>query len=267
MSVELSDQFLTEIAGWQPVKQARAYLAQGQVVSSNYSPPLLRGVVRVGEIFFRASIVFKSESDIENLCTCREAREGGQICSHVVAVGLHWLMTQRREAAPAPVASPSAAATTVPVKPTALARKPSALGRDPEGLAVELTLILPPNFDQALARGKVTLVVEGKWAGGQGPLTALSKGRTYAFDAADTAILDQLEIWSGGEIPTFLQMEAKDFTTLLPLLVEYPRVKLGRATAVKITRTPYPLPVQATLEKNGEITVAVAGKLTALVRV
>ena len=52
MSVELTDKFFNEVAGWQAVKQARAYLAQGQVVSSNWSPPLLRGVVRVGEIFF-----------------------------------------------------------------------------------------------------------------------------------------------------------------------------------------------------------------------
>ena len=91
MSVEITEKFFSDAAGWEAMKCARAFLAQGQVVSSNWSPPLLRGVVRVGDIFFRASLVIKDEVDIENLCTCREARESGRICAHVVAVGLHWL--------------------------------------------------------------------------------------------------------------------------------------------------------------------------------
>src|SRR5215469_2101294 len=142
MPVELTDKFFNDVAGWQAVKQARAFLVQGQVVSSNWSPPLLRGVVRVGEIFFRASLVIKDEVDIENLCTCREARESGQICAHVVAVGLHWLQTQRKASTPAaaPVAS-VAAQTKLPL------RKASALQRDSDGLPAELHIILPPNFD------------------------------------------------------------------------------------------------------------------------
>src|SRR5579864_2198476 len=113
MPVELTDKFFNDVAGWQTVKQARAYLAQGQVVSSAWSPPLLRGKVRVGEIFFRASLVIKGEIDLENLCTCREARETGQICAHVVAVGLHWLQTQRK-ASPAATVSGGAATTKSP---------------------------------------------------------------------------------------------------------------------------------------------------------
>ena len=32
--------------------------------------------------------IIKNESDIENNCSCRQARESGTICPHVVAVGL-----------------------------------------------------------------------------------------------------------------------------------------------------------------------------------
>jgi hypothetical protein len=69
MSVELSEKLLANAAGWEAVKRARAFLEQGQVVSSYWAPPLLRGVVRVGEVFFRASLVIKGEIDIDNLCT------------------------------------------------------------------------------------------------------------------------------------------------------------------------------------------------------
>jgi superfamily II DNA or RNA helicase len=262
MSVELTDKFFSDVAGWQAVKQARAYLAQGQVVSSNWSPPLLRGVVRVGEIFFRASLVIKGEIDIENLCTCREARQSGQICAHVVAVGLHWLQTQRKESAAA--LAPTAHAA-VPAKPPV--RKASALQRDAAGLPAELCIILPPNFDQALARGKLMLVLEARWQGGRNPLNALPKGRAYAFSSADNAIIDHLETLSGGETPAILQLELKDFAALLPLLAGHENLTLGKADAVTVTRTPLPLPLSATLEPNGEIVLSLAGKLAAFVRV
>src|ERR1017187_5928539 len=101
MSIDLTEELLNKSAGWDVMKQARAYLAQGQVLSSYWAPPLLRGVVQSGEWSIRASMVIKIDIDIENLCTCREAREWGKIRAHSVAVGLHWLKT------PAPGSAPS----------------------------------------------------------------------------------------------------------------------------------------------------------------
>src|SRR6266850_465546 len=77
------------------MKMARAYISQGQVLSSYWAPPLLRGVVQAGEVSFRASMVINNDVDIENLCTCREARDWGKICAHSVGVGLHWLREQQ----------------------------------------------------------------------------------------------------------------------------------------------------------------------------
>src|SRR5712675_1466330 len=95
MPVEITESLLSKAAGWDVMKMAHAYLEQGQVISSNWSPPLLRGVVQAGTISFRGSMVINSEIDIENLCTCRDAREWGKICAHGVAVGLHWLKGQQ----------------------------------------------------------------------------------------------------------------------------------------------------------------------------
>src|SRR4051812_18985101 len=104
MSLELTEKLLSNAAGWDVMKRARAYIEQGQVVSSFWEAPLLRGVIQ-GEVSIRASMVIKSASDIENLCTCREAREWGKICAHSVAIGLHWLNAQKGEpVAPGPTA-------------------------------------------------------------------------------------------------------------------------------------------------------------------
>src|ERR1035441_3088051 len=116
MPVELTEALLSTAAGWDVMKRARAYLEQGEVLSSNWTPPLLRGVVQGGEVSFRASMVIKGTIDIENLSNCCEAREWGKICAHGVAVGLHWLKAQNPETASIPARS---SASGTPAKPAA----------------------------------------------------------------------------------------------------------------------------------------------------
>lgn len=262
MSVDFTETLLSKAAGWDVMKRARAYLEQDQVLSSHWAPPLLRGVVQAGEISFRASMVIKSGTDIENLCTCRDAREWGKICAHGVAVGLHWLNAQKPASSPAP--SRSAAAVLSPKIP---AKKTSALQRDASGEPAELFLILPPNFDQAIARGKVMLVFEAKWSGGRCPLNALPKGRSYAFSSQDNAIIDQLEVLTNGETPALLQLEIKDFAALLPVLVDHACITLGKASEITVAKTPLKLPLRATLEANGEIVLSLKNNANAFVTV
>src|SRR4051812_21936147 len=107
MSVELTEALLSKAAGWDVMKRARAYIEQGHVLSSYWQAPLLRGVVQNDGVSLRASMVIKNEIDIENLCTCREAREWGKICAHGVAVGLHWIEAQKPKPAEADRASHS----------------------------------------------------------------------------------------------------------------------------------------------------------------
>jgi superfamily II DNA or RNA helicase len=256
MSVELTESLLAQAAGWEVMKHARAYLAQGQVISSYWAPPLLRGVVQTDGMTFRGSLVIQNAIDIENLCNCREAREWGKICAHGVAVGLHWLNAQKPPAAPVLTAAVSAPP----------ARKASSLVRAATGETAELFLILPPNLDQAIGRGKLMLVLEAKWDGGRCPLNALPKGRPFAFSAADNAIIDQLETLTRGETPALLQMDVKDFAALLPLLAGHEHLTLGKSTAVRVTKTPFKLPLRATLDASGEIILSSKEKAAALVR-
>jgi len=264
--MELTEALLQKAAGWDVVKRARAYLQLGQVLSSYWQPPLLRGVVQNDGVSFRASMVIKNEIDIENLCTCREAREWGKICAHGVAVALHWIEAQKpgkpdvgteRE-----VGLQRAGAHGV-TRPT-LQKKPSSLQRSANGEPAELFLILPPNFEQTIARGRIMLVLEAKWSGGRCPLNALPKGRPFTFSAQDAAIIERLENLADGETPALLQLEAKDFVALLPLLADHENITLGKANAITVSRTPFPLPLRATLEANGEIVLALKERPTAL---
>jgi superfamily II DNA or RNA helicase len=122
MAIDITERLLVEAAGRETVELARALLESGQVVSSAYLPPVLKGLVREGNLELRAGLKIRSPSDIENMCSCRVSREWGSICAHSVAVGLALLKKRAVWTVPgAPAAGPA--------KP-ASASAPIAGGRD-----------------------------------------------------------------------------------------------------------------------------------------
>ena len=86
--IQITEKFLINTGGWQALKHAKALVEMGRVVSFNYTPPVLRGLVREGEIEYRAGLKIKSYTDVENLCSCRDSRQWGSICAHSMALGV-----------------------------------------------------------------------------------------------------------------------------------------------------------------------------------
>ncbi len=226
------------------MKHARALLVTDKVLSSNWSPPVLKGVVQEGTTSYRAGLVIKDEVNIDNLCTCRTSREWGTICAHSVAVGLHHLQGET-----APATPPKGLASVPPAPQATIPLQRSAT----EGEPAELCLILPPALDQSIARGKIMVVFEAKWHRGRTPLNALPKNATLRFSAQDMAVLDRIEPLAAGQIPAMLMLTPEDFTNLLPALIGHERVTLGKNTAVTISNEPWSPTLRAELQLNGEI--------------
>lgn len=88
--VPLTEKFLASIAGWPVIFEARKIRAAGKVKAARYEPPLLKGAVRAGSRLFASGLRLVSETDVENICSCRASQvEGdGMICPHSVAVAL-----------------------------------------------------------------------------------------------------------------------------------------------------------------------------------
>jgi superfamily II DNA or RNA helicase len=257
---ELSEDFLAESAGWEAVQDARSLLSGGKVLSSNWKAPLLKGVVQEGATSLRAGLVIKGNMDIDNLCSCRSAREAGIICAHSVAVGLHHL--QRRKAAPRgrdtatplPARLGSRPAVRQPVPDPEPEPEPGPkLKRGAKGQPVRISVILPPSFAAAIERGKVMVRFEGQWKQGRSPLSALPMKQPFALGPEDARLLDTAEELAGNETPGGLMLSLGELTQLLDALVGHPRVRLGRDQLLTIGSRKWPVPVEVTLKTSGEI--------------
>lgn len=257
--VQLTEEFLAKIAGWEIVKAARAAVAGDRVLSSDWSPPILKGIVQEGPTSYRAGLVVKGTIDIENICTCRASKAWGSMCVHSIAVGLHYLNALKGVPKIAPASAESKSTPPKPATPL------KAIRRGAEGEPLEIHVILPPNIKEALARGKVMLVLEGAWRKGRTPLNSLPLDAAFALAAEDRAFLEAAEQIAGGDTPGMLMISADDFARLLPKLAEHPRITIGKTHAIDISKEPYPIHLRATLSPSGEIRLEAGGTAPALI--
>jgi superfamily II DNA or RNA helicase len=259
-NLELTEALLAKIAGWEAIKQARALLEMDRVLSSFWEAPLLRGVVQEGGASLRAGLIIKSSSDVENMCPCRQSRQYGMICSHSVAVGLHYIRS-RTESSSAASSSRSGLASPPPARAISSRPEPAkprakALLRSTDSAAgspLELHFLFPPNFAEAASKGRVMVCIEGVWSDGRNPLNAIPLNITFRLSQQDEAILARLEQFNGGDTPGMAMLSTAQFLELLPLWVDHPRLTLGRSQAITVQAAPLRLEITARLDTNGDI--------------
>ncbi|MBM3845254.1 MAG: hypothetical protein FJ405_03075 [Verrucomicrobia bacterium] len=252
-AVELTESFLAKIGGWEAIKQARALLNAGRVLSSNWTPPVLKGVVQEGSNSLRAGLVIKDSINIENLCSCRQSRDWGTICAHSIAVGLRVIAKSTEASEPEP-ASPKPLSKTQ--SPAAVAKSMTSVQFAAEGQTgekLELAIIFPPNLEQALQRGRVMVCFEARTSRGRHPLANLSTTTTYAPSSQDRALFQKVVDLADGQLPAMLQLDADQLASLLPFLANHPEVTLGRNQTLQVDSNPWPLSITAKLEPDGQL--------------
>ena len=256
---KLTEAFFAKAAGWEVMKQARSLLASGRVLSSNWAPPLLKGVVVSDATSLTAGLVIRHELDIENLCPCRSSREWGTLCAHSVAVGLHHL----KPPAPAPAASVSRATTPATAspgpgqKPSISKKDPIRLRRSDTGRPLEIQVVFPPQLAESISRDRVVVMFEGVTPSQRAPLNALASLGPFRLSEADARLLDAAELAAGGDSPGMIQLGGAALVPLLQAMAGHPQLTLGRKTPLTVSREAAPLPLRAHLEASGEITLSV----------
>jgi hypothetical protein len=218
-AVPITEKLLSGAGGWQAIKAARELLKAGRVGAATYEAPLLAGEVREGAKNYRAGLRIRSASDLENICSCRDAREWGKICAHSLAVGLAYL-------APEPTA-PNEIAGPEDLRFVSLS--------EAEARPTTLHWILPPHFRSAWAKDQVMVCVEAESAGRRLMLDALPRTERFACDDFDLLALSSL----GSEAAGVNMLSRAAFLNWLSGLRGHPRLGFGKATPAHVSGETY----------------------------
>jgi superfamily II DNA or RNA helicase len=237
--IRITERFLMDTGGWQAMQHAKALLQMGRVASFNYTPPVLRGLVRDGEVEFRAGLKIRSYTDVENICSCRESREWGTICAHSLALGLAYIKPKPEIKPPASLsisrrALPALIADAENAPHTGQATETRPL--DP--LRIELHIVFPPNIETGWERDQIVVGFEVVRKGNRTLASALDQSESYHGSKSDCEVLELGRKFADGKLPGMTVLDRERFLQLVGMLAGHPRVTIGRKTAVEISSDP-----------------------------
>jgi len=149
----------------------------GGVSDLQFTPPILHGVVRSsGGTTVNARLKLGAgRFEVDNLCSCRQAREVGTICAHVVAlVYAHLNQSAAPAACPAgaPYPEPPSAGVVGPDRRASrdgavpVFKRVACEDALPRSEGLELAILLPLEFAKSWKSGELRIILEGSINGG-----------------------------------------------------------------------------------------------------
>ena len=239
--LELTTNLLAEIGGWPALKEARALVERGRVSGARRDGAVLRARVQGGEKVHEPQITLSDRiANIEVRCTCAESRRTGRVCAHALAVGVALLQTGNRSTDRN--RPPDTGAVVAAARPQAGPRLPRWLPEEaPPGIPlIEITVLLPLQFKESLARDPVRIILEARrdhenqtqpW---EAALRSLGDG--FAVREEDERLFVALEQITGN-VAGINAIPRSRLGTLLRSLADHPRVWLGKKQSVDIHAT------------------------------
>ncbi|MDR1146376.1 MAG: DEAD/DEAH box helicase [Verrucomicrobiales bacterium] len=252
--MKITREFLLEIGGWRAMKEGIALWESGKVQEAAYEPPLLHGLVQTGTSAVKARLhLGRRLSEVENLCSCRQAREYGTVCAHVIALGLEYLHRQGRPNPALTVSDANEQREAIPdLRYVPLSEVPD------DVKPLRLSIILPVKFLEAWHKGEIRVICEASVDRALPvPLSNFLKLErpTYAVEDCDAQVLDAMRRINRHELHGMWTLTAKKFAEFFLSLVGHPRISLGKGGALEIARLVPRTRLQLRLRADGSLSV------------
>jgi superfamily II DNA or RNA helicase len=254
--VELSTNLLAELGGWPALKEARGLVERGRVQDARREGAVIRARVQGPEKVYEPQITLADRAaNVEVRCTCVESRRSGRVCAHALAAGLA-LLTPPPAARPVqPAATPRATTMSVTKAP----RLPRMLAEEapPETPRLQLTVILPLQLAEGLAKDPVRVILEARVDDGETrPLDAIlaAGSQTFAVGEEDERLLAALERFTGGVTGVMAVARAK-MPTLLHSLDRHPRIWSGKKLRLYIRASAERPQVMLSMRADGALLI------------
>jgi superfamily II DNA or RNA helicase len=240
--LELTTNLLAEIGGWPALKEARLLVERGKVRDARQEGALIRATVQGAEKTHTPQITLADRiANIEVRCTCAENRRTGRVCPHALAAGfalLHPVVPAGpRGGAVASSRDSNSPSSVSKVTGSHLPKRFLVEDAPPHTPLLELTLLLPLQLKEALAKNPVRIILEARREADptSQPFETILRTVTagFALSEADDRLLTALEKLTGAAAG-INAIPCPKISALFPALDAHPRIWLGKKQRIDV---------------------------------
>ena len=247
--VPFTQKILEDWAGRQTFKEGMDLFERNKVEKVSYDHPFVTGQLSIGVRGMRCKFEVLKDGYVENHCPCRDNREEGKICKHLVALGLEAVrlysdphrvdkMEEEKRRAERLASFDESAYHT----------------RDPNGTPATLRITLKQSWRESLPQHQVPLRAAVEIGGQIIPMNEVPKNHPLALNPEDENLLFVLEDICEGPAKGKLTATLADFINILELCGGKPIYEGGRDDYLMVDDAITPTHLQMTLdETSGEL--------------
>jgi superfamily II DNA or RNA helicase len=227
---------LVNWAGQRVFQDAQTLSGRGLVQDVAFEPPFVTGTILWSNRPLKTSVRILHDGSAENHCPCRDSKERGIICSHVIALCIELIRRSNNPEIEAKRQEEMRRAAHIEGLSEGVYLKRARTGA-PGSVPATLRLSLGSDWRSSLAKGSIPLLCSVVIHDHNVPLDRVDPTVCLGLTQKDEAILFVLEDISEGPAPGKLNLTPQDLVSLLHLLPGLPFFEEGN---------PEPLVVGAT---------------------
>lgn len=198
--VYLTRDDLLEWSGKKVYEEGRSLFEAGRIRKLDAREwPVIEGAIGYGDRVFTTRFEILPDGTVDNQCPCKDSRERGIVCSHVIAVALAWV---DRTADPRHERS-----RRIKKRQEAYIRGDrrdciQRVGKeDPDGIPAQLRLRIPASWRIDFEQRGVFVGVQVLYKNSRKKMSQADRGLPLCFDARDSRLLYVLEDFCDGYAP------------------------------------------------------------------
>ncbi len=212
MHVPFTHKILKDWAGHQTFLKGSTLFEKGKVEKVEFDPPFVTGQLSIGIRGMRSKFEVLKDGFVENHCPCRENKEEGKICPHLVALGLEAVRLYSDPHRVDKMAEEKRRADRLATFDDSAYHT-----RDPNGTPATLRLILKQSWREQLSNKEVSMRCAAELDGKVLPLNEVPKNLPLALDSVDDNLLFVIEDICEGPAKGKFTATLSDFINILEL--------------------------------------------------
>jgi superfamily II DNA or RNA helicase len=207
---------LLDWAGPRIVKDAESLIKNGRILKAEFDAPRIHGSIACNNRALKTALIISESGEVESECPCRDNKERGIICAHVVALGL--VLIERatdssREAKYVEQQRRMIRASEVKDEDFIRRGNPDT----PGVVAATIRLTLEDGWEQDCTRGRVKVFCSAEYENGLHPLDEVPRDLPLLLDKRHESVLFVLEDIAQGPTPGTMEVGSVDLINIIGL--------------------------------------------------